>query len=162
MGVIICYMKEGDIKMTQNVALIYGARFVSNFLKSEMERRKYLMEAETEIQNAEILRANAQNIRYVGARNEDIVRSQNRAYLAQNRAIANEAGIGESPTLVSSLATAANALEQNVLNDRFKIESEAENYLYQSKISMENANQLKRKYKNSFGSSLLNSAINLF
>lgn len=148
--------------MSYSVAMMYGARFVSNFLKSEQENKKYLIEAETELQNAEILRNNAYSIRNVGARNEDISRSKNRAYLAHNRTIANEAGIGESPTLMASLATSYSALEQNVLNDRYKIESEAENYLYQARVGEENANQLKKKYKNSFGNSLLSSAISLF
>ena len=148
--------------MVYTAAMLYGAKFVSNFLKSEQENKKYLIEAETELLNAEILSGNAHNIRNVGALNEDVSRSKNRAYLAQNRAIAGEAGIGESPTLMSSLATSASALEQNVLNDRYKIESEAENYLYQSRVSRENANQLKKRYKNSFTSSLLSSAINLF
>ena len=148
--------------MAYTVAMMYGAKFVSNFLKSEYETKQYLLEADQELQNAEVLRKNAYSVRSVGARNEDVSRLQNRAYLASNRAIAYEAGIGESPTLMSSLATSASALEQNVLYDRYKIESEAENYLYQARVSEENARQLKKKYKNSFGSSLLNSAINLF
>ena len=148
--------------MAYTVAMMYGAKFVSNFLKSENEAKQYLLEADQELQNAEVLRKNAYSVRSAGARNEDISRLQNRAYLASNRAIAYEAGIGESPTLMSSLATSASALEQNVLYDRYKIESEAENYLYQARINEENARQLKKKYKNSFGSSLLNSAINLF
>jgi hypothetical protein len=121
-----------------------------------------LIEADQELQNADVLRKNAYSVRAVGAKNEDVSRSQNRSYLANNRALAYEAGIGDSPTLMSSLATSANALEQNVLNDRYKIESEAENYLYQSRVASKNALELKKKYKNSFGSSLLNSAINLF
>lgn len=148
--------------MAYATAMLYGAKFVSNFLKSEQQAKQYLLEADQELQNAEILRKNAYLVRSAGARNEDVSRLQNRAYLANNRAIAYEAGIGESPTLIGALATSASALEQNVLNDRYKIESEAENYLYQAKVKEDNAYQLKKKYKNSFGSSLLNSAINLF
>ena len=148
--------------MAYTVAMIYGAKFVSNFLKSEQEAKQYLLEADQELQNADVLRKNAYSVRAVGAKNEDVSRSQNRSYLANNRALAYEAGIGDSPTLISSLATSASALEQNVLNDRYKIESEAENYLYQSRVASANALELKKRYKNSFGSSLLNSAINLF
>ena len=148
--------------MAYTVAMIYGAKFVSNFLKSEQEAKQYLLEADQELQNADVLRKNAYSVRAVGAKNEDVARSQNRSYLANNRALAYEAGIGDSPTLISSLATSASALEQNVLNDRYKIESEAENYLYQSRVASANALELKKRYKNSFGSSLLNSAINLF
>lgn len=148
--------------MAYNIAVIAGLKFASNMLKSEQERQQYLTMAETELNNAEILKRNAFSVRAVGAMNEDIARSKNRAYIANNSAIAGEAGISESPTTMSALATSANALEQNVLNERFRIESEAENYLYQARIAESNAEQLKKKYHNSFGSSLLSSVAGIF
>ena len=155
-------MKERSEKMAYNIAVIAGLKFASNMLKSEQEGQQYLTMAETELNNAEILKRNAFSVRAVGAMNEDIARSKNRAYIANNSAIAGEAGISESPTTMSALATSANALEQNVLNERFRIESEAENYLYQARIAESNAEQLKKKYYNSFGSSLLSSVAGIF
>ena len=143
-------------------SLIMGLNFASNFLKSEQDRQSYLASADIELQNAEILRHNAYITRAIGARNEDVLRAQNRAYLANNRAIAGEAGIGESPTLMSAIATSSNALEHNVLNERYKVESQAENYLYQARIKEENANQLREKAGNSFASSLLSSVAGMF
>ena len=148
--------------MAYNIAVIAGLKFASNMLKSEQERQQYLTMVETELNNAEILKRNAFSVRAVGAMNEDIARSKNRAYIANNSAIVGEAGISESPTTMSALATSANALEQNVLNERFRIESEAENYLYQARIAESNAEQLKKKYYNSFGSSLLSSVAGIF
>ena len=155
-------MKERSEKMAYSIAVIAGLKFASYMLKSEQERQQYLTMAETELNNAEILKRNAFSVRAVGAMNEDIARSKNRAYIANNSAIAGEAGISESPTTMSALATSANALEQNVLNERFRIESEAENYLYQARIAESNAEQLKKKYHNSFGSSLLSSVAGIF
>lgn len=148
--------------MPYSIAIIAGLKFASNMLKSEQERQQYLVMAQTELQNAEILRQNAYKLRRNGAINEDFSRSKNRAYIANNSAIAGEAGIADSPTTITALATSARALEQNILNDRFKIESEAENYLYQAKIAESNARQLERKYNNSFGSSLLSSMAGMF
>ncbi len=148
--------------MAYATAVVMGLNFASNFLKSEQGRQQYLAQAEIELQNAEILRQNAYMVRAVGSRNEDVSRAQNRAYLASNMAIAGEGGIGESPTLLSAITSSAMALEQNVLNDRYKVESQAENYLYQARVAEENARQLKKKSSNSFASSMLSSVSGLF
>ncbi|MBR5599032.1 MAG: hypothetical protein IKW39_03230 [Alphaproteobacteria bacterium] len=143
--------------MAYNLALIVGLKIAAGFLKSEQERQQYKAMAAQELQNAEILRENAYLTRVSGAKNEDISRAQNRAFIASNMAIASEAGMAESPTTMTNLAMTASVLEQNVLNNRFKVESEAENYLYQARVNEENARVLKKKYKNSFASSLLSS-----
>ncbi|MBQ8750168.1 MAG: hypothetical protein IJZ30_00845 [Alphaproteobacteria bacterium] len=148
--------------MAYATAVIMGLNFASNFLKSEQERQYYEAQADIELQNAEILRKNAYMTRAIGSRNEDVSRAQNRAYLAGNMAIAGEAGIGESPTLLSAISSSAMALEQNVLNDRYKVESQAENYLYQARVAEENARQLKQKSDNSFASSMLSSVSGFF
>ena len=149
--------------MAYNLALIVGLKIAAGFLKSEQERQQYKAMAAQELQNAEILRENAYLTRVSGAKNEDISRAQNRAFIASNMAIASEAGMAESPTTMTNLAMTASVLEQNVLNNRFKVFHKDfskmlyENYLYQARVNEDNARVLKKKYKNSFASSLLSS-----
>lgn len=147
--------------MAVSLAVIYALKFASSFLKTTAQNQQYKIEAENELQNAEILRLNAHLVRRSGAINEDVARSQNRAYIAENMAIAGEAGIGDSPTTMTALSTSWSALEQNVLNARYSVESEAENYLYQAKIKESNAKALKKK-ANSFGNTLLSSVSGIF
>lgn len=148
--------------MAVSAGLIIGLKMASGFLRSMRNSQQYKVMAEEELQNAELLRQNAYITRVSGARNEDISRAKNRAYIASNSAIAGEAGMGESPTTMTSLAYSAKVMEQNVLNDRYMVESEAENYLYQARIKEENARMLSKKYKNSFGSSLLSSVVDVY
>ena len=148
--------------MVVSTGLIIGLKMASGFLRSMKNSQQYKVMAEEELQNAELLRQNAYITRITGAKNEDISRIKNRAFIASNRAIAGEAGIGESPTTMTNLAYSTQVLEQNVLNDRYLVESEAENYLYQARIKKENARMLEKKYKNSFGSSLLSSVVDVF
>ena len=77
------------------------------------------------------------------------------AKLALNNAAAGEAGMGESPTTTTALATTSAALEQNILNERYRVESEAENYLYQARLAEEQARQHKKAGKNKFMNSML-------
>lgn len=147
--------------MSASVAAIFALKFASSFLRTTEQNQQYRLEAENELQNAEILRLNAHLIRRSGAINEDVARAQNRAYIAEKTAIANEAGIGDSPTLMTALGTTFSALEQNVLNARFEVESEAENYLYQARVKEANAKALKKK-ANSFENTLLNTVSGMF
>ena len=104
---------------------------------------------------AEIYRRNAQILRQKGAFNEDLLRAQKRATLAENSAVLSEVGMAESPTSVSHLATTSSALEQNILNERYAVETEAENYLYQSQLALNNAKNVKSKGRNAFVSNLI-------
>ncbi len=83
------------------------------------------------------------------------MRSQKRAAVASAAAAAGEAGMGESPTTTTALATTSAALEQNILNERYRVESEAENYLYQARLAEEQARQHKKAGKNKFMNSML-------
>ena len=148
--------------MAYSVALVVGLKMASNFLKAKQSSDEYKIMAEQELQNARLLRENAYLTRLRGARNEDVSRMKNRAFIASNSAIASEAGMGESPTTMTNLAWSMSMLEQNVLNDRFLTESEAENYLYKARVSEENAKALKKKGNNIFVSSLLNSSADIF
>lgn len=144
--------------MALNIAVAMGLNFASGFLKGIGESNAAKVEAANYAQQAVIYQRNAAVTRINGARNEDVMRSQNRAYLANAAATAGEAGMGESPTMVSQLATSGAALEQNVLNQRYQTESEAENYLYQARVAEENARQAKKKSKNKFINGLVSGA----
>ncbi len=141
--------------VAQALLIKAGINFASGFLKGKAEQNEYETKAQLALQNAQTYRNNAQNIRLSGAYNEDALRLQKRATVASAAASAGEAGMGESPTTTTALATTASALEQNILNERFKVESEAENYLYQALIEEANAKQYKKEGKNRFSSNLL-------
>lgn len=132
-----------------------GINFASGFFRGVGESNAAYYKADDYNQQADILRKNAYLTRLNGARNEDVLRTQNRAYLSRATAAANETGMGESPTMMSAFATSLSMLEQNVLNERYKVESEAENYLYQANVASYNARQMRKKSRNAFRSSLI-------
>lgn len=148
-------MKGNFIMVAQALLIKAGVNFASSFLQGKAEQNEYEKKAQLALQNAQTYRQNAQNIRLSGARNEDALRSQKRATIASASAAAGEAGMGESPTTTTALATTSSALEQNILNERFKTESEAENYLYQALIEETNAKQYKKEGQNRFSGNLL-------
>jgi hypothetical protein len=135
--------------------LIAGLAFTSSFLSGIGAYNQAKAQASSYKQQAEIYRRNAQILRQKGAMNEDIMRSQKRATMAEKTAALGEVGMSESPTTVSHLATTSSALEQNILNERFAVESEAENYLYQSQLALSNAKKAKSKGRNAFASSFV-------
>lgn len=141
--------------MALGLGLAMGLNFASGFLNGVQSSNKYLQQSAIYQQQADIYRRNAALTRLNGARNEDILRAQNRAYLSRSRAAAGEAGMGESATMMSLLASSASALEQNVLDARMNVESEAENYLYQAALAEENNRIMRKKSKNAFRSGLV-------
>ena len=136
-------------------ALIAGLAFGSGFLNGIGAYNQAKAQARSYKQQAEIYRRNAQILRQKGAFNEDLLRAQKRATLAENSAVLSEVGLAESPTSVSHLATTSSALEQNILNERYAVETEAENYLYQSQLALNNAKNVKSKGRNAFVSNLI-------
>lgn len=141
--------------VTQAVLISAGINFASGFLKGKETENAYAQQAQLARQNAAVYRQNASNVRLRGSLNEDAMRSQKRASLATASASAGEAGIGESPTTATALATTSSTLEQNILNERYRVESEAENYLYQARVQEEQAKQYKKAGGNQFMSSML-------
>lgn len=137
------------------IAAKAAAGFANGFANSLKQSQQAKAQAQMYQQQAELYRRNARNLRRTGAMNEDVMRSQQRTSLAQGAAAAGEAGISTSPTYIASLATASGALEQNILNNRFEVESQAENYLYQAAIADENARQMKKKGKNRYFNALM-------
>lgn len=142
--------------MVAQAALIAaGINFASGFLKGKQEEYEAKVQAKLALNNAAIYRKNASTVRLNGSLNEDMMRSQKRAAVASAAAAAGEAGMGESPTTTTALATTSAALEQNILNERYRVESEAENYLYQARLAEEQARQHKKAGKNKFMNSML-------
>lgn len=132
-----------------------GISFASSFLSGLSGYKQSKLQAKMYERQAEIYRRNAEITRRKGALNEDIMRSQKRAYLANANAVAGEVGMAYSPTFATSLSTSASALEQNILNERFRVETEAENYLYQSNVALNNAKISKFNGRNAFFNSLI-------
>lgn len=132
-----------------------GLGFASEFLKGTQEQYQYKQAAASYEQQAELYRRNAHISRLKGSLNENNMRSQKRAYMAQANASAGEAGMAESPTMATTLATSSAAYEQNILNKRYEVESEAENYLYQARVADANARQMKKNVRHSFRNSLI-------
>ena len=157
MMLIITYMK--GVNMAISVGAMMAYSFASSFLQTKLEENNYDDMIKKYDNEAQINRLNAKNIRLNGALNEDILRSQNRAYVANFRALAGENGMGESPTMVSRLSNLASSLEQNVLNERYKIESQAENYLYQANVFDANKRLMKKEKNNAFTRSLLDAGL---
>lgn len=124
-------------------------------MKGKQEEYEAKVQAKLALNNAAIYRKNAARVRLNGSLNEDMMRSQKRAAVASAAAAAGEAGMGESPTTTTALATTSAALEQNILNERYRVESEAENYLYQARLAEEQARQHKKAGKNKFMNSML-------
>ncbi len=141
--------------VAQALLIKAGVNFASGFLKGKEEQNQYEKKAQLALQNAQVYRQNAANIRLSGAQNEDALRSQKRATVASASAAAGEAGMGESPTTTTALATTSAALEQNILNERYRVESEAENYLYQAMVEEANAKQYRKEGQNRFSGNLL-------
>lgn len=141
--------------VAQALLIKAGIDFASGFLKGKEEQNQYEKKAQLALQNAQVYRQNAANIRLSGAQNEDAMRSQKRATVASASAAAGEAGMGESPTTTTALATTSAALEQNILNERYRVESEAENYLYQAMVEEANAKQYRKEGQNRFSGNLL-------
>lgn len=138
------------------LGLAMGVNFAKGFLSGLKDSNDAYMSARDYDYQAEIFRKNAETVRLNGAINEDIMRSKNRAYISTGVAAANEVGMGESPTMMSALAYTGSLLEQNVLNERYRVESEAENYLYQARVMANNARQMRKKSGNIFRSGLIN------
>lgn len=142
--------------MVLPIGMVMGLNFASDLLGGIAQSNQQRAQAQVYKQNAANLRHNAKQTRLLGAINEDILRAQNRASVARSAAALSEAGMGESATAATALAGSASALEQNVLNNRYQTESEAENYLYQARLAEANARAAKRKSKNLFNSGLIN------
>jgi len=139
-----------------------AAQFASGYLQgvqqsNQMQRRSYYYQ-----QQGNAYRQNAAMTRLNGAINEDVSRAKNRAYLSRATAAAGEAGMAESPTFTSALSSTAAALEQNVLNQRYQTESEAENYLYQARIAEENARVMRKNSRHAFRNGLINGITSAF
>lgn len=132
-----------------------GINFASRFLQGIGDSNQAKTASQVYAGQADIYRKNAARVRLLGAYNEDMLRAQNRAYTAKARATAGEAGMGDSETFASALAHTAAGLEQNVLNTRYRTESEAMNYLYQAAIADENARQMKKKSRHRFQNALV-------
>ena len=145
--------------MALGIGVMMAYSFASSFLQSKLEENNYDSMIQKYNNEANIYRLNAKNVRLNGALNEDVLRAQNRAYVANSRALAGENGMGESPTMMSSISNIAGALEQNVLNQRYKVESLAENYLYQANVLDANTRVLKNKKSNAFTRALLDAGI---
>lgn len=141
--------------MSLSIGALMGINFASGFLDGVKQSYAYKQSAYDYQRQAASFRRNAYLTRLSGALNEDVSRAQNRAYLSRANAAAAEAGMSESPTFISSLATSASALEQNVLNDRFYTESKAENYLYQARVADANARMLKKRSRHAFQNGLI-------
>ena len=137
------------------IAGAVALNFASGLMKGAKQSKDYKAQALSLEQQASIYRRNAALLRRNGARNEDILRSSNRARLSQTAAAAGEAGMGESATFATGLATTAAALEQNVLNERYQTESNAENYLYEARLLDENAKLARKSAKRSFSNGLI-------
>lgn len=141
--------------VAQALLIKAGVNFASGFLKGLSLKNDEDTQAQLHLQNAQTYRQNAQNVRLAGSLNENSMRSQKRSAIASSLAAAGEAGMAESPTTTSAVATTSSALEQNILNQRYQVESQAENYLYQAMIEEENAKQRKKQGQNQFNSSML-------
>jgi hypothetical protein len=142
--------------MALGLGVVAAISFATNFLEGIKSSNEMKRNSSLYANQAEILRRNAERIRFNGAINEDIMRSKNRNYLARALTAGGEAGMSESPTMMSMLATTLGGLEQNVLNARYQVESEAENYLYQARVQDENARVLKKKSSHAFQNGLMN------
>ena len=145
--------------MSVSIGAMVAYNFASSFLQSKLEENEYDNLINRYGNEAYIYRLNARNIRMNGARNEDVLRAKNRAYVASSRALAGENGMGESPTTMSSISNAMSSLEQNVFDERYRIESEAENYLYQANVLDLNRRLLKKEKSNAFTRSLINAGL---
>lgn len=137
------------------LGLAMGVNFANGFLSGVRDGNKAYLSAKDYDYQAQIFKRNADLVRLYGAMNEDVMRAKNRAYISNGVAAANEVGMAESPTFVSALAYNGSLLEQNVLNERYKTESEAENYLYQSRVMAQNAHQMRKKSRGAFRSGLI-------
>jgi len=124
--------------------------FASGFLNGLSDSSSAKSAVKQYQQEAAMYRSKAAQARLAGALAEDAARAQNRAALAEKSALLGEAGMGESPTTTTALTTTAVNLEQNVLNQRYQVESEAENYLYMARVADYNASAAKKKSKKRF------------
>ncbi len=142
--------------MSLSLGVAMGINFATGLLGGLQKSNEAYQSMNNYYNQASIYRKNAYTTRLVGAMNEDALSRQNRSYLAQVVASANEAGMGESPTMMSALLSTMSVLEQNVLNARYQTESEAENYLYQARVAEENARLMRKKSRHLFKSGLIN------
>lgn len=133
--------------MVAQAALIAaGINFASGFLKGKQEEYEAKVQAKLALNNAAIYRKNAARVRLNGSLNEDMMRSQKRAAVAQQPRRRAKRAWAESPTTTTALATTSAALEQNILNERYRVESEAENYLYQARLAEEQARPAQKSW----------------
>ena len=142
--------------MSIALGVAVAINFANNFLEGVKQSNETAKKGTYYSNQANLYRQNAARVRLNGAMSEDISRAKNRADLSRSSTAVGEAGMGESPTFLSLLATTSGVLEQNVLNNRYAIESEAENYLYQSRVAEENARVMKKKSANAFQNGLMN------
>ena len=142
--------------MVAMAMVLAGVNFASGFLKGINEGNAYRHQANELNRQADIYRANAKKVREVGAMTEDIMRADKRQHAAEYAAAAGEVGMGESPTTARVAGTINTTAEQNILNARYKTESEAQNYLYQALEAEASARALKKKKRHAFAKGLLN------
>ena len=139
-----------------------AAQFASGFLQGVQQSNQAKRQSYYYQQQGNVYRQNAAITRLKGAINEDVSRAKNRAYLSRAVAAGGEAGMAESPTFTSALSSTASALEQNVLNQRYQTEVEAENYLYQARIAEENARIMRRNSGHAFRNGLISGITSAF
>ena len=139
-----------------------GINFAKGFLSGVRESNQAYYQAADYEKQAEIFKKNADAVQLNGAMNEDILRSKNRLYISNGIASANEVGMGESPTMMTVLTQTNTLLEQNVLNERYKMESEAEKYLYQARVMAHNAHKMRKKADGAFRSGLIDGISSAF
>jgi len=139
-----------------------AAQFATGFLQGVQQSNQIMRQSYAYQQQGNVYRQNAAITRLNGALNEDISRAKNRAYMSRAMVAGGEAGMAESPTFASALASTASALEQNVLNQRYQTESAAENYLYQARVAEENARVAKKKSHHAFRSGLISGITSAF
>jgi hypothetical protein len=147
--------------ITPTMALA-GINFASEFLQGLKAAEASKQYATQYANQAAVARQNAATVRQNGAINEDTMRSSQRAEVAEQRAAAGEAGMAESPTTALAVATTAAKSEQNILTERYKVENEAENYLYQARVADENARVQRKKARNLFTNSVISGIGNAF
>jgi len=141
--------------MSLSLGMMAASNFARGFMQGMKKSDAYRQKASMYQQSSGNYRQSAANTRMAGALAEDSMRAKNRTALADMSATASENGMGESPTMMSAIKTNASRLEQNVLNQRYQTEKEAENYLYQARLAEANARRLKKKARNAFQSGLI-------
>lgn len=105
--------------------------------------------------NAEILRRNAKQARMEGSINEDIERAKDRKELSQARSSIAEIGMESSATNTGVLAQEAANNESNALSQRYASETEANNYIANSRLAEYYGSQAQKRGKKAFYMSMI-------